>query len=277
MNNILVPTDFSEAAKSAAIYAVHFAKQLHVGKIVLYNAYQQPVATDANMTPVELIDFDEIREISNKGLENFKTAILPYAASDVAIETLSEYTILTEGLHNVCETHKIDVIVMGVTGGGKLDEALIGSNAVTVAKRSTVPVIIVPPGVSFSDIKNVMLACDFKKVIDTTPVKPIKQILDETKAKLFILNIDHENKNFSADTPFESLMLDTLFYGYAPEYHFVDSTDFVEGINNFAVDKNIDLIITIPKKHGFFESLFKTSHTKKLAFHSHVPLMVIHD
>ena len=276
MKNILVPVDFSEAAKNAAIYAAQFAKQLHAGKIILYNAYQQPVATDTNFTPIELIDFSELRSISDKGLEHFKTIILPYAG-DTGIETFNEYATLADGLHDVCKTNMIDAIVMGVTGSGKIDEVLMGSNAVDVAKHATIPVIVVPPGTVFTDVKNVVLACDFRKVIETTPVGPLKQLLDETKAKLFVLNIDHENKNFSQDTPFESLMLDTLLYGYEPEYHFVDSTDFVEGINSFAIDKNIDLIITIPKKHGFFEGLFKRSHTKQLAFHSHVPLMVIHE
>jgi hypothetical protein len=39
----------------------------------------------------------------------------------------------------------------------------------------------------------------------------------------------------------------------------------------------VDLIITIPKKMGWFDSLFRRSHTKMLAFHSHVPLMVVHE
>ncbi len=277
MKNILVPTDFSEAAKRAGIYALQLAQQLHAEKIVLYNAYQQPVATDASMTPVELINFDDIREISNTGLEHFKTVLQTHAAEGVTLETVGEYITLADGWRDIAESKQIDLIVMGVTGGGKLDEVLIGSNAVNVAKHSTIPVIVVPPGTAFSSIKNVMLACDFKQVVETTPVGAIKHILDETRAKLFVLNIDHGNKNFSPDTPFESLMLDTLFYGYEPQYHFVDSTDFVEAINSFAVDNNIDLIITIPKKHGFFEGLFKRSHTKQLAFHSHVPLMVVHD
>jgi len=277
MNNILVPTDFSPTAKNAALYALHLARQVNGKKIILYNAYQQPVTTDATMTPIELIDFDELKQISEANIEQFRTSLQSSGADDIVIETVSEFNTLTAGVDAVCESYNIDLIVMGVTGGGKLDETLMGSNAVNVAKHSTIPVIVVPPGTGFIDIQNVVLACDFKNVVETMPVGPIKTLLDETKAKLFVLNIDHGNKNFSADTPFESLMLDTLFYGYDPEYHFVDSTDFVEGINQFANDKNIDLIITIPKKHGFFEGLFKRSHTKQLAFHSHVPMMVIHD
>lgn len=280
MKNILVPTDFSEAAKNAAIYALHFAKQVKAGKIVLYNAYQQPVVMDADITPapLELLDFNELKNISYQGLENFKAQLQPQlAGSGIAIETIGDYNTLDEGFKDVCNSFAIDVIIMGVTGGGSFDEAVMGSTAVDIARHSVIPVIVVPPGVSFTPIETVLLACDFKKVVETTPVEPIKHILDETKAKLFVLNIDHNNKNFSAETPFESLMLDTLLHGYNPEYQFVDSTDFVQAINNFAEEKSADLVITIPKKHGFFEGLFKRSHTKQLAFHSHVPLMVIHE
>ena len=276
MQTILVPVDFTEIAKNATLYAISFARQVGIKKIILYNAYQQPVATDPNMMPVELIDFNILKESSSKGMVNFARS-LQGLATGIAIDTLSEYAILDDGIKSVCNEHAVDVVVMGVTGGGKLDEALIGSSAVTVAKKVTVPVIIVPPATEFSTIKNVVFACDFKNVVETTPVQPIKQLLDETKAKLFVLNIDHDNKHFTADMPFESLLLDTLLDGYNPEYHFVDSTDFVEAVNSFAVEKEADLIITIPKKHSFFERLFKESHTKQLAFHSHVPLMVIHE
>ncbi len=277
MNTILVPTDFSETAKNASLYAVNLAKQLNSKKIVLYNAYQQPVATDANMTPLELMDFDELKRISDTGLDHAKNYLQPYGSAEIEIATLSEYTTLTSNINDVCVDNKIDIIVVGVTGGGPLEETLIGSNAVNVAKHAIVPVIVVPPGTSFTTITKVVLACDFKKVIETLPAAPIKQLLNETKAKLFVLNIDHAQKNFSPETPYESLMLDNLLYGYNPEYCFMDNTDFIEGINQFASEKQVDLIITIPKKHGFFERLFKPSHTKQLAFHSHVPLMVVHD
>ena len=166
---------------------------------------------------------------------------------------------------------------MGITGGGALEENQVGSNTISVAKHSTVPVIIVPANASFTPIKEVLLACDYKKVVETTPVQPIKSLLAATGTKLFVLNVDHNNKGYNSEVPFESLMLDTLLQGCNPEYHFVDSPDFTEAINAFAREKEVDIIITIPKKHGWFESLFRKSHTKMLAFHSDVPLMVIHE
>jgi nucleotide-binding universal stress UspA family protein len=276
MNTILVPTDFSPTAKNATIYAANFAKQMKSNRVILYNAYQAPVMTDSNMAVVEMVDITELGKMSIENLEQFKTSLMPYFDSSITIDTLSEYGMLRADINDVCRSHKVDFIVMGVTGGGKLEETLIGSFAIDVARYAEVPVIIVPPRAGFSAINEVMLACDFSKVVETTPVAPIKKILDATGAKLIVVNIDHKNKHFRAETPFESLMLDTLLHGYNPEYKFIDDVDFVEGINKVALETQADLIITIPKKMGWFDGLFKKSHTKLLAFHSHVPLMVIH-
>lgn len=278
MKTILVPTDFSETAKNAAVYAISFAKQVRADKIILYNAFQTPVVTDPNMALVDVIDIDELKKNSEDHLERFKTILLPFCAeTQITIETLSEYGMVSVDITEICDSNKIDVIVMGVTGAGKLTETLIGSFAIDVARHSHVPVIIVPPGAYYSEIKEIMLACDFSKVLESTPIAPITQILDETGAKFFVVNIDHKNKHFTPDTPFESLMLDTMLHQYNPEYIFLDNIDFVEAINKAALEKEVDLIITIPKKMGWFDSLFHKSHTKQLAYHSHVPVMVVHE
>jgi len=276
MKTILVPTDFSSTAKNAAMYAINFAKQLKYERIILYNAYQAPLTTDPDIAMINTVDITELEKSSKTNLENFKMLLKPYCDASVTLDMISEYGAVTYDINEICKSNEVDFIVMGVTGVGKVEETLIGSFAIDVARRSEVPVIIVPPDATFTKIEEVMFACDFSKVVETTPVESIKKLLDASEAKLFVVNIDHNNKRFNSDTPFESLMLDTLLYDYKPEYRFIDDPDFVEGINKAALDKQVDLIITIPKKMGWFEGLFKKSRTKMLAYHSHVPLMVVH-
>jgi len=193
------------------------------------------------------------------------------------VECVSDYNTVTNGILDICKEHDAALIVMGITGAsGKLDEVVIGSNALDVSRRSLLPVIIVPSDATFTTIKKVLLACDFKKVVETTPVAPVKEILDVTHAELHVLHIGSD-ADFEPNTPFESLMLDELLRSYNPQYHFQTDHDVTEAINKFATENQIDLIVVIPKKHGFFEGIFKRSHTKALAFHSHIPLMTIHE
>lgn len=277
MKTILVPTDFSDTAKHAALYAIQLGNQLQATTMILYNAAEEPMPTDMNMGPINFIGVDATVEASKIALEKFENKIVAECPTRMTIIRKSEYTFLSNNINELSASLNADLIVMGVTGGGKLQETLVGSNAVHVARHSKIPVIVVPPGAAYSPIEKILLACDFKKVVETTPVEPIKKILDATKAKFLVLNIDHNQHQFDSETPFESLMLDDLFHSYEPQYEFSNYPDFIEGINEFALKESVDLIITIPKRHRFFENLFSKNHTKELAFHSHVPLMMVHD
>ncbi len=127
-------------------------------------------------------------------------------------------------------------------------------------------------------IQNVLLASDFKNVKNTTPVAQIKSILDIFKPNLHIVNVDAEHYvQLTDEFKTERAWLEKLFADYNPQFYFIRMFDFLDAISNFAADHKIDLIVTVPRKHSFLSGLYKTSHTKKLAYHSHVPVVAIHE
>jgi hypothetical protein len=73
----------------------------------------------------------------------------------------------------------------------------------------------------------------------------------------------------------ESFAVHTVLEKLNPSYHFSHDENFIEGVNHFVDEQQIDLVITVPKEHHFFAQLFSSSHTKKLAFHSNVPILVL--
>lgn len=278
MQTILVPTDFSATAKNAAIYAIELAKQIGATKVIIFNAYEAVMPTmtmDPTVPSIMPVDIETYKNISETGLQKFAADLQAACNNQVVLETLNDLNTLVSGISEAAEKTGANLIVMGITGGNALEESLIGSNTVDVAKAITVPMIIVPPNAVFKTIEEITLAVDLKKVEATTPTQPIKNLLDVIKAKLFVLHVNDGEDD--ADKDDQMGVLNGLLEGYNPEYFFVNNISFIDGINDFVDSKNVDLIITIPKKHSWFETLFKRSHTKLLAFHSHVPLMVVHD
>ena len=278
MQTILVPTDFSATAKNAAIYAIELAKQIGATKVIIFNAYEAVMPTmtmDPTVPSIMPVDIETYKNISETGLQKFAADLQTACNNQVVLETLNDLNTLVSGISEAAEKTGANLIVMGITGGNALEESLIGSNTVDVAKAITVPMIIVPPNAVFKTIEEITLAVDLKKVEATTPTQPIKNLLDVIKAKLFVLHVNDGEDD--ADKDDQMGVLNGLLEGYNPEYFFVNNISFIDGINDFVDSKNVDLIITIPKKHSWFETLFKRSHTKLLAFHSHVPLMVVHD
>ena len=121
------------------------------------------------------------------------------------------------------------------------------------------------------------LACDLKNVIASTPISFIKSIVDEFHADLHILHVDYDEKQPKGELPLESAHLESLLGAIRPQYHFLKNNDLVQGINDFAEKNNLNLVMVIPKKHKFLESLFHKSGSAGLVTHSHIPVMSIHE
>lgn len=279
MKTILVPVDFSETAYNAAVYAVQLAKQVAANKVVLYHAYELPVVADGGLAIPLMVSVDDVKRNSTEALHNLLEKLKQqFDYFPFTIETYNSYNAVITGITETAKQLHADLIVMGITGGNAVEEVLVGSNTIDVAKHTKIPVIIIPPKAVFNPVRNVLLSCNLEHIYETAPVDLITRFLDNTKATLQILHVEPDPtvSDFSG-TYFESVSLNTFFEGYEPKYHFIHNTNFVEGVNEFADSNSIDILIVVPQKHGLFDSLFNKSHTKMLAFHSHVPVLIAHE
>jgi nucleotide-binding universal stress UspA family protein len=134
MQTILLPTDFSATAKNAALYALQLAEQVGAKNLVLYHSYEIPVTIDPLVPGLQMLDIETLKKNSEKGLSNFELELKPFA-NNVTISSISEYGALASGLDELCARVHAGLIVMGITGGGLLEEKLIGSNTISVAKQ----------------------------------------------------------------------------------------------------------------------------------------------
>ena len=277
METILVPTDFSATAKNAALYALKLADQLKIKKIILYNAYQAPpILTEATIPVMPMLDIDSLRDISNEGMKNFKNQILAECPVGVLIEDKTAFAVLSDEIKDITKDAGADLIVIGISGTSKMEEMMIGSTATSIMKHAEIPVIIIPEDVKSNHIKNILFACDYKKVLEPSTLQYLKKMLDATGAKLHVVNFYENKGEINSDKMHQQEVLVSQLENYQPKIHSIYNPDFVEGINAFVEEYSIDLVISVPKKHGFFEGIFKESHSKQLAFHSHVPMMFIH-
>lgn len=275
MKKILVPTDFSDTAKNAARYAVDLAATNPNVTIVLYNIYSKLAAgSDGSL----LTETEEDRKkVLNQALANLEIEL--HEGTSVNIEHVAEEgSSLVYSVERYVRNHGIDMVIMGITGATRLAQVLIGSNALDMAREGVCPVIIVPPNARFRKVENVLFASDFKNVKTTTPFAQIKKVLDLFNPNLHIVNVDSEHYvEVTEEYKTERTWLEKSFEQYNPEFYFIRMYDFQDAISSFTADHKIDLIVTVPRKHSFLTGLFKTSNTKKLAYHSYVPIVAIHE
>lgn len=275
MKKFLVPTDFSDTSKNAARYAVQMAASIPDSRLILYNVYDK-IAAGTDGTP--LTESTEDRKIIlNQALKNLQLEVSD--SSNINIEFVAEEgSSLVEAMARYVRHNGIDMVIMGITGATRLEQIFMGSNTLNFVNEDVCPVIIVPPAAGFKKIENVMFLSDFKDVNKTTPVDSIRKVLDLFNSVLHIVNVDSEHYiELTEEYKAERAKLEAMFQAYSPQFYFMRLFDFLDAISSFTMDRNIDLIVTVPKNHSFVTGLFKTSHTKKLAYHSHVPLVAIHE
>jgi nucleotide-binding universal stress UspA family protein len=276
MKKFLVPTDFSDTAKNAAQFAAQAVASVPGAKIILYNV-SDTIATGTDGSVLTETDDDRAIVLGNAMLQ-LKDEITPFAGGATIDTVLEQGSSLIDNLERYVRHHGIDLVIMGITGATRLEQIFMGSNTLNMVNTRICPVLIVPPDASFKKIKNVVLASDMKEVATTTPVAPIKSVLDIFGANLHIVNVDHEHYvELTDEYKTERSVLEKMLKDYNPTFYFIRQYDFLDAISQFTQDKNIDLIIIVPRKNSFLGGLFKTSHTKKLAYHSHVPIVAIHE
>ena len=275
MKKFLVPTDFSDTSKNAARFAVQATAHIPGALIILYHVYDK-ISAGSDGTPLHDSDNDK-QIVLRTALQSLKEEL--NALSPVAIEIdAEEGSSLIDTMKKYVRHNAIDMIIMGITGATRLEQIFMGSNSLNMAREAVCPVIIVPPNAKYSQIKNVLFASDFKNVDSTTPKAQLKAVLDVFKPDLHIVNVDIEHYvELTEEYKVQRNKLEKMFAEYNPQFYFIRLYDFLDAISSFTTDKNIDLILTVPRKHGFLTNLFKTSNTKKLAYHSHVPIVAVHE
>ena len=260
MNTVIVPVDFSETSLNAAKYAAQMLVGHYGVTMLLYHHYtKNSEEAEANETLAGIK-----AQLSDKFIVKMDT--LAHHGDDFISD-----------LEKAVRHRSAGLVIMGITGRSPLGQVLIGSNTIKFADTRVCPVLIIPEECSYRDIKNAMLASDFKDVFNTTPSAPIKDFLKTFRPQLHVVNVDPEHYvAISESYAKEKADFEDMFSEFNPEFYFMRLFDIEEALSLFAKERSIDLIITIHKQHSFFDRLFnKTGTTKKLSYQSEVPVLVV--
>ncbi len=269
MKTFLVPVDFSSTSINAAKYAVDLTRSIDGAQITLYYVY--------NRISLEMLAEKEglsRKAIFDAELNAVKDMVNAGYGQTITVE--SEEGSLVESIEKYVLSNHIDMVIMGITGSSRLKQVFMGTNTLHVIRHISCPVMIIPPDAKFRGINNVIFTSDFKDVARTTPFSSLKSVIDLFKAKLYIVNVDSEHYiELTDEFRKEKEAMEDKLDKYEPEFSFLRSYDFLDGIQSYVETKDIDAIITVPRKHNFLSQLFTITHTKKLAYHSHIPTIAI--
>ena len=275
MKKRLFPTDFSETANNAFLYALNLAKSIDA-QVYIMHVYELPMIT-GSLSAGLIQNVYETVEMGS--FENFKDNIpqLRKIAEDNQLSEIPMKFILEEGnflyiLRETIEEESVDFVVMGTDGNTGFEKMLFGSHTINVITSLKIPILSVPQGMSFQGFKNIGFTTVFDQK-DKDALKYLIEIANRHKAKIHCMHVSKDGKfNHQVLKDWEN-----QFANDPVVFEIYHDSDAVNAVLDFIKDKNIDLLTVVSRNKGFFDKIFSPGFTKKIANKNITPLFVFHE
>lgn len=263
--NVLLPTDFSENADLASEFAFEIARRSG-GKVTVLNAYDLPYS-DRSMTTSLL---EVMKENAEKNMEEYEQKLERHQAE---FETMVQLGNPIRLIEEHSKKDQYDLIVMGTKGASGLEEILIGSNAASVIRNAHKPVLIIPPNSELQAFDKIVLASDLNLKKQEEALSSLRDFARIYKSKIDVVNVQKDSGSAAGTRDkFREFFGDLL-----TEFTVLKNDDIEKSIREEAKKEKANLVAAVAKNYGFFEGLFHRSLTSKLAYHTDLPLLVLHE
>ena len=158
INQILVPTDFSDNAQHAVDYAVDLAKRcsakLHLLHTPVVPTY---LLMDLSYSPGP----EAVTRILNDSQEALDAQAKAIADAGVELFTAIREGTVHEVIRDYAKEHDVDLVVVGTHGRTGVSKLMYGSVTERVIKTVHTPILVVPPGGHEKPPTSIVISYDF--------------------------------------------------------------------------------------------------------------------
>ncbi len=271
MKTILVPIDYSENSFNALHYAVNIAEHIKA-KVVLFHVFEVPITTTE--MPVIIMSPDQLEGMNNSKMNEIVKELKEKHHIDIIVVSTPGYSV--EEIVRKMNYLGADLTVLGIRGVSLISELVIGSVATGVIRKANHPVLIVPEHAVFKVPTKILFASDNSGVSNPATLNFLKEIASLFNCEVAIVNMIHKLENAEQEALL-AIDYSSVLQGINTSYHQIEGEDIAESINDYLTTFDADIIVNIPRKHSFVENIIHESNTKKLAFHTHIPLLALPD
>jgi len=279
MKKILIPTDFSGNAMKAAQYAAAIATKS--GATIYLLHVIEPI-TDSIRQPYPLQDRLQ-EEIASNRMSELDTLQKFLAQQYPGIKTeteLAKGTVITSVL-DFANSNQVNLIVMGTKGATGLKEIFMGSVAAGTIGRTKIPVLAVPDEYVFEIPDAVLFATNhFEENKDL--LNMIVEVAGLFAAGIHVAVFVDADTAEAIDYMYNKMQLNNYvdflkkaYPGIAFKAELLEGSEFEEIIEKYNTKNEVDIIAMITYPKSFWERLIQKSVTRKMAFHSKIPVLAI--
>ena len=268
MKKILFPTDFSPAAHNAFQYTIELAKITNA-KVDVISVYPEPLkGEDLYLSPEKQ---RPLRVKKQKEIEEQLNAFLKkYAYKNIGTKVVYPSDFVADCI--ISRSKKdYDLIVMGTKGERNALDKLIGSVTTKTMTHASCPVLAIPENAKYTGIEQITYATSFS-ANDKHFVGQLSDFSKTVGAIIQFLYVSDKPKVKAGEKPSGKISSAEF-----KQFHIVNNPSVMEGVDNFLEENSSDILALFIPKRSLWDELFHRSFSKKMAFHTAVPLFVFHE
>ncbi len=273
MKKILVATDFSACSSNAMDYAMDLAKILKVAIDAIHaiGSFEGLFNNTYNALYIE-DNYNSKRQALQNWAATFSSQT-KYA--DVTVTTSAEVGSVSGVIGKYIESNPVEMLVMGTMGSSGV-AGLFGSNASSMVESTKIPTLIIPLGSKFSKNPVITLATDFSSTPLPDDVNALNELLKAFgSGKMNVVNIVEGaawKTNEKGEETLKGLITNTTL-----DFKYLKEDGPIEGIMNFIVSSETDIVCLVKRHHGLVYRLFNTSTVNRVLSRSIKAILVLHE
>lgn len=277
MKRILVPTDFSDTALKALIYAAELATKSG-GTVTLLHV----ITPDENRVWRPHALDDDYEGMYIKKQQSKLDAIwnnMLHLYPDLTLLTELGKGLLPESIIDFSKSTNADLIIMGTTGASGFRQLFMGSVTASMIGKTNIPVLAVPASYEMKEPQTILFATNhFEKEVQL--IEPVINLARYFAASIHLLVfVDTDDAN-PEDYIRQGRKLESYVGSFREEYPeiqfnslLLDGSSFENRVEECIQELGADLFVMISYQKNFFERITGKSMTKKMAYHSTIPLL----
>jgi len=271
MKTIVLATDFSPNATRAAHFAGHLARDQHASLILLH-AYQ--VWPD---NPAKTGDFplsvDGTRESSEKSLRRLANDLNDVIGVDLPIQCIAMEGHAMSLICSVTKAEHADLLIMSTVGTAPQSTQLMGSLATEMVTETKVPLLLIPPGITYAGVKNVVLSIDLAAPPNAVILDTALGFARSFRSVINVLCIS--DKPNDADTRQQAEHIRHLLHEQPHTLSIETGEEIYDTLLAFAHANKADLIMMLPQMRNWFQKLVDEGETQRMARLTDIPLLAV--
>ncbi len=278
IKKILLPTDFSNNAWNAIFTALKLFAEIRC-EFYLLHAYEPEAMNMLGRKGQQRLGtiYDSLSQYSARELKDTLAYLNErHTNPNHSFETLSKSETLLEAIEETLAAKDIDLVVMGTQGASGAKDIFMGSNTVTVLKKVTAcTVLAVPAGYDFQRLKVLAFSTDFMDAYDKLELLPLIELAKLWQCNIHIVHVGTEfalNETQKANQHILKERLASFAYSFQ---NIPFEANVSHSLATYFSQTDVDMLAMIRYHHTFWEKLIGEPIVKKIAYHSHIPMLML--